>query len=36
MINFTSINILGQPNIILNLKKGYDRTLKNIPTVNED
>ena len=36
MINFTAINILGQPNVILNLKKGYDKTLKNTPTVSED
>ena len=36
MINFTTINILGQPNFILNLKKGYDKTLKNIATVTED
>ena len=36
MINFTTISILGQPNFILNLKNGYDKTLKNIPTVSED
>ena len=36
MINFTAINILGQPNVILNLKKEYDKTLKNKPTVSED
>ena len=36
MINLTTINILGQPNIVLNLKKGFDKTLKNIPTVSED
>ena len=30
MINFTTIDILGQPNVILNLKKGYDKTLKYI------
>ena len=36
MINFRTINILGQPNFILNLKKGSDKTLKNIPTVSED
>ena len=35
MINFTTINILGQPNFILNLKKGYGKTLKNIQTVSE-
>ena len=36
MIIFTTINILGQSNFILNLKKGYDKTLKNISTVSED
>ena len=36
MINFATTNILGQPNVILNLKKGYNKTLKNIPTVSED
>ena len=36
MINFTTINILGQPNFILNLKKGYDKTLENIQAVSED
>ena len=36
MINFTTISILGQPNFILNLKKGSDKTLENIPTVSED
>ena len=36
MINFTTINILGQPNFILNLKKEYDKTLKNIPNACED
>ena len=30
------INILGQPNGILDLKKGSDKTLKNIPTVSKD
>ena len=34
MIKFTTI--LGQPNVTLNLKKGYDKILKNIPTVSED
>ena len=28
MSNFTIVNILGWPNFILNLKKGYDKTLK--------
>ena len=36
MIYFTTINILGQANVIFNLKKGSDKTLKNIPTVSED
>ena len=36
MINCTTINILGYPKIVLNLKKEYDKTLKSIPTVNED
>ena len=36
MINSTTINILGQPNFNLDLKKEYDKTLKNIPTVTED
>ena len=30
MIKFTIVNILGQTNI-LDLKKEYDKTLKNIP-----
>ena len=36
MINLTSLNILGQPNDILDLKKGFDKTLKNISAVSED
>ena len=36
MINFTTINILGQSSAILNLKKEYDKTLKNFQTVSED
>ena len=36
MINFTTINILRQPNFILDLNNEYDKTLKNIPTVSED
>ena len=35
MINFTTINILGQPNFFLNLKKGYDKTLRNAQAVGE-
>ena len=33
MIKLTIVNILGYPNDILDLKKGYDKTLKNIPTL---
>ena len=36
MIKLTSLNILGQSNAILNLKKGFDETVKNISTVSED
>ena len=36
MIKLIIINILGQPNEILDLKKGFDKTLKNIPAVSED
>ena len=36
MIKPTIINILGQPNGILDLKKGFDKALKNIPDVSED
>ena len=28
MIKVTIVNILGQPNSILDLKKGFDKTLK--------
>ena len=35
MINFKTINISRQPNFILNLKKGYGKTLKNILIVSE-
>ena len=31
--NFATINILELPNFILDLKKKYDITLKNLPTV---
>ena len=34
--NFTTISILGLPNFILDLKKEYDKTLKNIPAVSDD
>ena len=33
MIKLTIINIFGESHNILDLKKGYDKTLKNIPTV---
>ena len=36
MIKLTSLIILGQPNDILDLKKEFDKTLKNISTVSED
>ena len=36
MSNFTIVNILGWPNFILNLKKGYDKTLKNIQNLSEN
>ena len=36
MIKLTTINMLGQPNVFLNVKKGYDKILKNIPTLSED
>ena len=35
MIKLTVVNILGYPNGILDLKKGYDKTLKGIPTIDE-
>ena len=34
MMKLTIINILEQPNVILDLEKGCDKTLKNIPIVN--
>ena len=36
MIKVKIISILGQPNGILDLKKGFDKALKNIPAVSED
>ena len=36
MIKLTATNTLRQPNVILNLKKGYNKTYKNIPTLSED
>ena len=33
MINFRTINIVGQPNFIL---RGYDKILKNMQTASED
>ena len=36
MIKPTIINILGQPNGILDLKKGFNEALKNIPAGSED
>ena len=36
MIKPTIINILAEPNGILDLKNGFDKALKNIPAVSED
>ena len=36
MIKPTIINILGQPNGILDLKKKIDKAFKNIPAESED
>ena len=36
MIKVKIINILGQPNGILDLKKVFDKALKNIPAVSDD
>ena len=36
MIKPTIINILGQPNGIANLEKGFDKALKDIPAVSVD
>ena len=36
MIELTIINILGQPNGTLDLKKEFDKTLKNIPAVSQN
>ena len=36
MIKLTIINILGQPNGILDLKKEVYKAFKNIPAVSED
>ena len=36
MIKLTYLNIIGQPSYILDLSKGFDKTLKTIPAVSED
>ena len=36
MIKLISLKILGYPNDILDLEKGFNKTLKNIPAVSED
>ena len=36
MIKRAIINALGQPNDILDLKKGFDKTLKNITAVSKN
>ena len=35
-IKLTIFNVLGQANDILDLKMGFDKTLKNIPAISED
>ena len=35
MIKLTIFNILGHPNGNLDLKKGFDKTLKNIPAISK-
>ena len=36
MIKLSLINILGQLNGILGLKKGFEKTLENMPAVSKD
>ena len=36
MIKLTSLNILEKSNDVLDLKKGFDKNLKNIPAASED
>ena len=36
MIKLTIVNVLGQPNGILDLEKGFDKTRKDIPAVTKD
>ena len=36
MVKPKIINILGQPNGLVDLKKGFDKALKNIAAVSED
>ena len=36
MMKLTRLNILGYPNDILDFKKGFDKTLKNISAVSKD
>ena len=36
MIKLTIINIVGQPNGILDLEKGFDKALENKPALSED
>ena len=36
MIRLTIFNISGWSNSILNLKKGFDKILKNMPAASED
>ena len=36
MLKLTITNILRSANVILDLKKGFDKTLKNVPAVSEN
>ena len=36
MIKLTIVNVLGQPNGILDLEKGFDKIRKDIPAVTKD
>ena len=36
MMKLTTVKIVRQPNGILDLKRGYNETCKNMPTVSED
>ena len=36
MIKVINLNILGWPNDVLDLEKGFNKTLKNVSAVSED